>query len=196
MIRLCTAFFKALLEIISTDEQLFYDAAGAFSYSDARCPNCGAIGKLYPYGDYTRYIISLEYKQIIERLVSPLRFKCASCKSTHSLLPDIITPYSPYSLRFKLNALVAYYERDTTVAAVCGRFNIAVSTIYEWKKLMVKHKDLMLGALISLKTSALAFLKGILKSSNLSELLGGFFRKYAFSFLQNRSASASRSRSP
>jgi ribosomal protein S27AE len=196
MIRLCTAFFKALLEIISTDEDMFHEATGAFSYSDARCPKCGAAGKLSPHGDYTRYLISFEYKQVIERLVEPLRFYCASCKLTHALLPDIITPFSPYSLRFKLAALVAYYDRDTSVAMVCENFNIAVSTLYVWKERLLEHKDLMLGALISLKTPAVAFLSGLLKSSNLSKLLDGFFRRYAFSFLQNRSASATQSRPP
>jgi len=196
MIRLCTAFFKAFLEIILTEEELFCDATGAFSYSGARCPKCGALGKLSPHGDYTRYLISFECKQIIERLVNPLRFYCASCKSTHALLPDIITPYSQYSLRFKLIALIAYYERGTTVAAVCENFGIAVSTLYVWRGLMLEHKDLMLGALISLKTSALAFLRNLLKTSNLSKLLGDFFRRHAFSFLQNRPVPATRPRPP
>ena len=196
MIRLCTAFFKALLEIILTDEEIFYDSTGAFNYSGARCPKCGAIGKLSPHGDYTRHLISFESKQIFERLVGPLRFYCASCKSTHALLPDIITPYSPYSLRFKLTVLIAYYERDTTVAAVCESFNIAVSTLYVWKGLMLEHKDLMLGALISLKTAALAFLRNLVGSPDLSKLLGGFFRRHAFSFLQNRPAPAAHSHPP
>jgi ribosomal protein S27AE len=196
MIRLNTAFFKALLKIIITDWELFCDATGAFSYSGARCPRCGAAGKLTPHGDYTRHLISFEHKQIVERLVEPLRFFCASCKSTHALLPDIITPYSPYSLRFKLTALIAYYERGTTVAAVCGRFGIAISTIYMWKSLLHVHKDLMLGALISLKTPAFAFLRNLIESTNLTKLLGEFFRLYAFSFLQDRTASATRSRPP
>jgi transposase-like protein len=196
MIRLCTAFFKALLEIIITDEEIFYDATGAFSYSGARCPRCGAIGKLTPHGDYTRYLISFEYAQVFERLIAPLRFFCSSCKSTHALLPDIITPYSPYSLRFKLTALIAYYERDTTVEAVCGRFGNAISTLYVWKERLLEHKDLMLGALISLKTPALAFLRNLHESTSLSKLLSEFFHQYAFSFLQGRAALATRIHSP
>ena len=105
-------------------------------------------------------------------------------------------PYSQYSLRFKIAVLIAYYERDTSVAEVCRRFNIAISTLYAWKERLLEHKDLMLGALISMKTPALAFLRNLLGSSGLSKLLGDFFRRHAFSFLQNQSATATRSRPP
>jgi hypothetical protein len=196
MIRLFPALCKAFIEIILTDVQVFLGATFSFDYRRARCARCGAIGKLAPHGDYTRNLVSLEGSRPVCCFIKPLRFFCASCKSSHALLPDVITPYSPYSLRFKLAALVCYYERGNTVAAVCEQLNIAVSTLYEWKKLMLVHKELMLGLLISGKTSALAFLNGLFKSSNLSDVLGGFFRRYAFSFMQHQSSSAARSRPP
>lgn len=196
MIRLYTALCKALLRKIPTDEELFSDSAGSFNCFDIGCPKCGAIGKYIDYGSYGRYLISFESDKIAEHIVSILRVKCASCKSTHALLPYIIVPYSPYSLRFKLLSLIAYYERDTSVVSVCEQFQIAISTLYGWKKLMAEHKDLMLGLLISSKTPALAFLKGLLESSRLPEQIRGFFRKYAFSFLQNQSAPPSRTRPP
>jgi transposase-like protein len=154
------------------------------------------MGKLSSHGRYSRGIVSLVRGGIDERRISPLRFKCTSCGATHALLPDILIPYSPYSLRFKLSALSAYFERDTTVAAVCERFGIAVSTLYEWKKLLLEHKNIMLGVLASRKTDALAFLRGLFESSRLSSRICDFFRHHAVSFLQNQSMATTRSIPP
>jgi ribosomal protein S27AE len=200
MIRLFTALCKALFENLC-DETIFLAAAGRFSYRGERCPKCGAGGKLSPYGDYSRGLVSLIGGKIDARRVKPLRFICAPCGATHALLPDILTPYSPYSLRFKLTVLIAYFEKmereqNITVAAICERFAIAVSTLYEWKELLLEHKDLMLGLLISRKEPALAFLRGLPGSGRPSGRLRDFFRKHGFSFLQNKSASAARSRPP
>jgi transposase-like protein/ribosomal protein S27AE len=195
MIRLFIGLCKAFYESLS-DEAIFLEATGGFRPFDQKCPRCGAAGKLSPYGSYFRGLVSLAGEEIDDRRVSPLRFKCGSCGATHALLPDILIPYSPYSLRFKLSVLIAYFERDTTVAAVCERFGIAVSTLYEWKKLLLEHKDLMLGVLASRKTDALAFLRGLFESSRLSSRIRDFFRRHAVSFLQNQSMATTRSIPP
>jgi len=195
MIRHFAALCKTVFDKL-TDEALFHKATGDFSHYGARCPNCGATGKLSPYGDYARGLVSIGDGTIVECRVEPIRFKCSSCSTTHALLPDILIPYSPYSLRFKLAVLIAYFERETTVAAICGRFGIAVSTLYAWKERLHEHKDLLLGALASQKEPALAFLCGLITSEDISGLIGGFFRRHAFSFLQNRSAPAARSLPP
>jgi hypothetical protein len=54
----------------------------------------------------------------------------------------------------------------------------------------------MLGVLVSQKEPALAFLHGLFTSRNLSDRLHSFFQRYAFSFLQNQSIPAARSRPP
>jgi len=92
--------------------------------------------------------------------------------------------------------LIAYYEREATVVDICSIFGIAVSTLYEWKKLIVAHKEFMLGVLISRKTPALSFMRSLLGSGNISDILHRFFRKYAFSFMQGASASAAHSVPP
>ena len=195
MIRLFTALCKSLLEVIC-DEELFKDATGRYRYHNETCPCCGAAGKISAYGSYSRNLVYHKGGKIIDSRVMPLRFKCKSCGATHALLPDIIIPYSPYNLVFVLTVLIAYFDRETTVVNICERFGIAVSTLYEWKKRIASHKDLMLGILISQKTPTLAFLRGLLGHGALSETLRTFFHKYGFSFMQNRPASASRSRPP
>jgi len=196
MIRHFTAQCKLLLNSL-IDEDLFYEATKEFSHYNEPCPRCGASGKLSRYGDYSRWLVFKIDESAFSRRIRPLRFKCASCDATHALLPDILVPYSPYSLRFKLSALIAYYERNTTVVAVCEQLGIAVSTIYAWKELFLSHKDLMLGLLASGKEPALAFLRRLFGANNcLSDRLRSFFRRYAFSFMQNRSTSATQSNSP
>lgn len=195
MIRYFTALCNILLKN-NSDEQIFHDATKAFQYQDATCPRCGAIGSLSPHGKSTRSLVSLEDNRVIDRWINPPRFACGSCQVTHVLLPDVIVPHSSYSLRFKLLALDAYYSRETTVEAVCGRLSIAISTLYAWKKKFILHKELLLGVLLSQKEPAASFLREALGSSCISTTLRAFFRRFAFSFLQGPLSSTSRSIPP
>jgi len=185
MIRLFTSLCKSVLEKLS-DEAIFQKATAGFNYLNERCPGCGAAGKLSPHGDYCRNLVSHDGEKVTETGVNPHRFKCASCNTTHALLPDILIPYSPYSLRFMLTVLVTYYERSMTVEALCTHYGVAVSTLYAWKRHLLEHKALLLGMLESLKKPAQVFLQGLLASGNISDQLNDFFRCYGFSFLQSR----------
>ncbi|MCL1819248.1 MAG: DUF6431 domain-containing protein [Oscillospiraceae bacterium] len=179
-----------------SDRQKFQEATGAFRHSGEPCPKCGAVGKLVENGDYGRGLTSYEDGRIIDSEVRPKLFFCASCETSHALLPDIIIPYGRYSLLFVLAALIAYFERADTVEKICGQFGIAVSTIYDWRGRIASHKELMLGALLSQKQRAHSYVLGLLDSNDLSDTLRRFFRKYGFSFMQRRSAPASRCRPP
>ena len=195
MIRFFTELCKRKLESLS-DEVIFQNATAGFNYYGKRCPRCGAIGTISPYGCYSRYLVSYKDEKITGSLVSPLRFECKSCDTTHALLPDILVPYSPYSLHFMLTVLIAYFERDTTVVAVCECFGIAVSTLYAWKRRLYEHKALVLGELLSRKKSALIFIHSFLNSPCLSDYLSNFFHRHAFSFMQSRSGTATLSVPP
>jgi transposase-like protein len=133
--------------------------------------------------------------QNVERRVRPIRFKCALCGSTHALLPYVLVPYSPFSLRFMLCALAAYFERGTTVLAVCQRFGIAVSTLYEWKGRLLRHMGVLLGILGDLEERAPAFIAGLLASARAPRMLDGFYQRLGFSFMQ-RIRAAARGRPP
>jgi transposase-like protein len=195
MIRLIAALCKTLLEFLN-DEQIFQDASDGYIHHSKNCPRCGAIGKLDPYGGYLRCLVSRWKRKTVSRLIWIRRFKCESCNATHALLPDILTPYSSYSLHFKLTVLIAYFERDCTVEALCNEFEIAISTLYEWIKHLVLHKELMIGVLLNRKTSAFEFLRDIIASADLSDTLSRFFHKYGFSFMQRMPATATPSSPP
>jgi len=195
MIRYFASVCKTIIKALS-DEAAYQEATDEFKHYDAKCPRCGAKGKLSPYGSYERGLVHLVDVKMLDCRVKPLRFKCASCNTTHALLPDVLVPYSPYSLRFMLSVLLAYFERTMTVSKICEHFCIAISTLYVWKGKFLKHKDIMLGIITSLKKSAIDFLRELLGSSHISEYIQDFFRRYAFSFMQGQCAAAARSFPP
>ena len=190
MIRVFTALCKSLFETL-TDVATFSGSADRFSHYGENCPHCGATGKLSPYGSYTRNLVSYENGVTVEECVHPRRFECTSCGVTHAVLPDIVIPYSPYSLRYKLAVLAAYFERSTTVTAICEHFGIAVSTLYSWKELLLEHKDLLLGMLMNQGVPAITFLRNLFEIPCLSGYLRNFFRRHAFSFMQRTPATRS-----
>ena len=130
-------------------------------------------------------VYEIEIK-IEDKRIKILRFKCKSCGVTHALLPDILIPYSSYTLSFKISVLLEYFKREKTVVSICKHFGIAVSTLYAWKKQLLEHKELLIGVVESKKTDALAFLRKFLDSIEISELLQDFWRRYGFSFLQSK----------
>ena len=191
MIRLFSALCKTVLDSL-TDKELFRRATDGFRHYDKSCPQCGASGKLSTHGDYSRWLVSYKDEKSFAQRILPPRFKCASCNTTHALLPDVLIPYSQYSLRFKLSVLIAYFQRDSTVTAICEQFEIAVSTLYAWKKLFLSHKELFLGVLLNRKEPAQVFLRGLFDHVCLCDRLSDFFRRHTFSFLQGpRKASRS-----
>ena len=179
---------------ISVD--IFKKVSDGLCLYNEKCPNCGAVGKLSPYGCYSRNLVSYKDGATVESRICPLRFKCASCDTTHALLPDVLIPYSPYSLSFKLTVLIAYFERNMTVTQICEHFAIAVSTLYSWKELLLEHKNLLLGMLASRKESGIAFLRSLFEAGSLSIHLRRFFHQHAFSFMQCQTATTTRSYPP
>ena len=192
MIRLFKALCKALLDKIS-EEQAFLAATEAFRPYGGICEICGTVGKFSDYGEYGRNHVTIADNIVIESRVNVRRVRCESCRTSHALLPDTLIPYSPYTLVFKLTVLTAYFDRDRTVEKLCERFGIAVSTLYEWKKIMTAHKDIMLGVLISRKIPTPGFLRNLLGSTaDISDTLQMFFNKHGFSFMQDASLSVTR----
>jgi transposase-like protein len=166
-----------------TDRQLFDDAYSYFLLSEVECPYCHAK-KLTYHSSYTRQLISIVAQN--SKYIGIDRYKCPVCNRTHALLPDIITPYSPYSLRFKLDAIKAYKQRSGSVEALCAELNIAISTLYHWLKIFKDHKRLHLGVISNTKTSVIDFACQLRDGSTLSRILEFFFASFGFSFWQGR----------
>jgi hypothetical protein len=108
------------------------------------CPACGAIGCCEKHSVYDRDAITIEKGVRKEYEITIPRVMCTSCEVTHALLPDVLIPYSSYTLRFVLHVLRAFLARACTVAELCERYEIAVSTIYKWISLFKEHANLWL----------------------------------------------------
>ena len=61
--------------------------------------------------------------------------------------PEMLIPYSSYSLRFVLTVLEDYFLHVHTVEQICETYQIAHSTLYVFRNLFLSHKQLILGIL-------------------------------------------------
>lgn len=169
--------------------QIFKEAMESFRPEQAACPECGAK-MLQSLSQYPRHLNGAHG----EGHVYIQRYECPVCHKTHAVLPDIITPHSPYSLRFKLEAVKAYFERIVSVESLCADLGLAISTLYRWIKKYQDHKALHLGALEDIETPPRDFIVQFGEPSILTAMLKGFFAKFAFSFFQGKGSSSHRHR--
>lgn len=191
MIREYSVFCK-LKNISDSAIELFEEFMDNFRIEDCVCPKCGAKHTCSPHDSYERYLISYELGETVCYHVNVLRVICESCGHAHAILPEIIIPYGSYSILFILTVLRDYYIGSGSVRQLCDKYQIAVSTLYLWKRLFNKHKKLWLGLLEDAATPASDFLDFLMDFSKgvLSQGLKHFFQSQAFSFLQGVSKTA------
>jgi len=184
MIREKSILCKLLLLKI-TGTELFETYMSGFKAHLEICPFCKTKGRCYIFGHYIRNLIdyclgNIKYEQIVIT-----RVKCKSCKHTHAILPDLIIPYSTYSLTFIMRVLMVYLNHSLTVEALCKKYNISHSMLYRWRNLYYKHKELWLGVLKSVETEGSGFLSEIFEMPKFSDFASSFFALSSFSFLQS-----------
>lgn len=147
------------------------------------CPFCGAKHPGWSYHDsYPRYLIAFENGVPITYTIHITRIICSSCQHTHAILPEIIIPYSSYSLIFILSVLKDYFSR-IPIKSLCEKYQLSLSTLYAWKHLLLQHKKLWLGILEDLCTEPLTFLSSF-SHAHSSRDLSIFFLNMGYSFLQ------------
>ena len=193
MIRLFQVFCKLKFKSIS-EKQIFLTAMEDYSEEkipslQLSCPKCGAKHPIWSYhGSYSRYLISYQNKTVTDT-IDVTRITCSSCMGTHAILPEIIVPFSSYSLLFILQVLKDYFMSKENVQSLCERYQISISTLYEWKSLFLIHKKLWLGILEDIYQNSLVFLLSF-QNVNTSNRLHDFFSKYNISFLQGKTKTA------
>ena len=90
-------------------------------------------------------------RNIIEKRFEVKNYKCEQNKDQeknperqkyHAYLPLFVPKYGRYSYRFIFTVLEAYLDRKNqslTVAELCERFEIGVTTLYRWIKLFMEQ---------------------------------------------------------
>lgn len=183
MIRIFNLFCK-LKEIKISDQEWFDQALHRLSLSERSCPYCNSKGNLIPHDSYSRYMVSLKDNSPVTVILNVPRVKCTSCGHTHALLPEMLIPYSSYSLRFVLTVLESYFLHAHTVEEICETYQIAHSTLYVFRSLFFSHKRLILGVLDDAQETASGFI-GKIDGKQLMQFLDAF----RYSFLQAYHAS-------
>lgn len=180
MIRVFRLFCKLNISI----KELFLKFMAGFNPHEHKCPFCSARHPDWKkHGLYSRYIISFENGHTICHQINIIRYRCSSCGHTHAVLPDIIIPYQSYSLNFIIAVLQDYFSHSLTIAGICSKYDISVSTLYLWKKLFLKHKKLWLGALENMSASSVQFINSVINEYPVC-ILEDFFVSTGCSFLQ------------
>lgn len=174
------AILCKLLSIKSSDKQIFDTCISHMNYHNQVCPCCGSSSGLEFHSSYNRYMIAFEGGHRKEYTVSIPRLRCA-CGHTHALIPNSLIPYGSYSIRFILIVLYRYSLRTCSVTELCSKFQISISTLYNWISLFIKHYNLWFGVI---KEICLISYKSILDIKSTPSVLTSFFKRFGFSFMQ------------
>lgn len=75
------------------------------------CPICGSTGNCHIHDYYGRSIIDFQAGKREKSDLCVMWVFCDSCEHAHAILPDVIIPYSSYSLLFILRLLGQYEEQ-------------------------------------------------------------------------------------
>lgn len=188
MIRDFSCFFKHKFNNSFKNElDVFAETSHAFSLSGFSCPACAAKGNCHEIKGYDRTLVVIGAEgEIHTHFISVRRICCDSCLATHALLPSVIVPYSVYSILFMMKAIKDYYHRaGTTVVLLCEKYQIAVSTLYEWLQRFRTDKKLWLGILADMEQTPAIFLISILQHPHPEHQLEDFLLSNGHSFLQN-----------
>ena len=149
------------------------------------CPICGSTGNCHIHDYYGRSIIDFRSGVQKKSNLCVLRVFCDSCNHAHAILPDVIIPYSSYSLFFVLRILGEYFSDLYTIEQLCERYGISRNQLFKWVALFKAHKKEWLGILADAETSDLSFLKNLAAAGSYSSFSMEFIRRSSRSFLQS-----------
>ena len=178
MIRIFNLFYK-LNKIKISDQEWFEKTFEKSNLLEQVCPYCNSKGQMILHDTYSRYMITIKGNRIESVLLRIPRVKCTSCGHTHAVLPEMLIPYSSYSLRFVLTVLKDYFLHVHTVEQICETYQIAHSTLYVFRDLFLSHKRLILGVLNDALKQAVDFIAELD-----GQFLFRFWKSFRFSFLQ------------
>ena len=149
------------------------------------CPICGSTGNCHIHDYYGRSIIDFKAGKQEKSDLCVLRVFCDSCSHAHAILPDVIIPYSSYSLFFVLRILGEYFAGLYTIEQLCERYRVSQNQLFKWVALFKSHKQEWLGILGNQEVSDVSFLKRIVLMGSASSFSMGFVLRFAYSFLQS-----------
>jgi hypothetical protein len=183
MLRKITPFGKLFFDEVAA--VVLYNAFYArFQMKTEACPCCKSTGNCRAHGYYKRRLIDYCGGGIRASRVRILRVICKTCGHTHAVLPDIIVPYAPHTVRFMCQAISEKLVKGSTIEAVCEKFDISSKTFNRFLKTYKAHKALWLGLLKSNETTNAQFFSLVGTYERFSDFMSAFSGKFIFSFMQ------------
>ena len=178
------ALLCKLIRIKTSSKFIFDSCMDNYQPQQEICPICKSQGNCRIHAYYNRSVIDFKYGQKVKSSLCVKRLICDSCGHTHAVLPDVLIPYSSYSLMFILRVLGEFFLGMTSIEALCEKFSITSMQFYKWLQLWKQHKQLWLGILSDMETSNWGFLKSLILTETYSDFGTAFCRKFIRSFLQ------------
>ena len=173
-----------IFRIKTSSKSLFDSYMAKFQPCLETCPICGSTGNCHIHDYYDRSLIDFQSRAPEIYSLCVMRVFCDSCEHAHAVLPDIIIPYSVYSLLFVLRLLGQYFANLGSIEQLCERFGISQNLFYKWLKLWNSHKQHWLGVLTDSETANLSFWKELYEQERYSDFSMKFIRSTSYSFLQ------------
>lgn len=113
----------------NTYEEKILNNYGFFSYL---CPKCGANHSFSRHGTYERNISFFSRDNICNDKIKILRLKCASCESTHAILPVDVIPYCIYSYSIMMKIVTDFFVDEKRMLDLANKYNISFQLIYSF----------------------------------------------------------------
>ena len=176
-----------IFRIKTSSKSLFDSYMAKFQPHLETCPLCGSTANCHIHDYYDRSLVDFRSEIRTRYSLCVMRIFCDSCEHAHAILPDVMIPYSSFSLLFILCLLGQYFADRFTVEQLCERYGISQNRFYQWLSLWRSHKQDWLGLLEDLSVSDLSFLRGILVSDRFSDFSMQFALRFSYSFLQSHS---------
>ena len=79
------------------------------------CPLCGSTGNCHIHDYYDRSLVDFRSGIRTRYSLCVMRIFCDSCEHANAILPDVMIPYSSFSLLFILRLLGQYFADRFTV---------------------------------------------------------------------------------
>lgn len=174
-----------IIRIKTSSKSLFDSYMANFQPCFETCPICGSTGNCHIHDYYGRSIIDFRAGKREKSGLCVMRVFCDSCGHAHAILPDVIIPYSSYSLLFILRLLGQYFTGRFTIEQLCERYQISIKQFYKWLALWKSHKQEWLGIVTDQEISDFSFLKHLALRDSASSFSMGFVLRFAYSFLQS-----------
>ena len=173
-----------IIHVKTSSKSLFDSYMEQFKPQFETCPICGSTGNCHIHDYYGRSVIDFKGGRQDKSQLCVLRVFCDSCQHAHAILPDIIIPYSGYSLFFVLRILGEYFAGLYTIEQLCQRFNVSQNQFYKWLTLWKSHKKEWLGLLADTETSDYDFFNQLVALHSYSSFSMEFIRLTSHSFMQ------------